>query len=88
VIDTHDPLAVASVAAAVAPVIDRLRLGIAMWVRAGSVELGASAGIGPDGLRTFAMLRNTHHTRPVPIDDLRAVEHRTRAHVEVRRVVC
>jgi hypothetical protein len=73
VTNTNDPLAVASVAGAIAPIIDRLRIGIATRMRAGTVELALAAGLGMEGGRTFAMLRNTHEARPVVIDDLRAV---------------
>ena len=72
---SHDDesLAVTSIAAAIAPIIDRLRIGIALRLRNASVEIAATAGIGAEGGRTFAMLRNTHPTRPVPLDDIRGV---------------
>jgi hypothetical protein len=69
----HEPLAVTSIAAAIAPIIDRLRLGITLRLRNSSVEIATTTGIGEEGGRTFAMLRNTHPSRPVPLDDLRGV---------------
>ena len=64
----------AEYAAAIAPQIDRLRLGV---MRA-SIEVGmrkgvlAGAGLDPDTFRVFAMLRNAYPDRAVSLESYRA----------------
>ncbi len=69
----YDPLSPERVAALVAPVIDRLRSGIARSVMARSGEIVGEFGVGEHAGVTMAMLRNALPTRTVTREELRTV---------------
>lgn len=71
--DGHDPIPPERVAALVAPVIDRLRNGIARSVMARSGEIIGGFGVGEHAGVTMAMLRNALPTRTVAREELRTV---------------
>ncbi len=60
-------------ASAVAPVIDRLRLAVMERTRPAMVEVGRGHGIGEDGGRTLAMVRNTRPGVPVAVAGIHAL---------------
>lgn len=61
-----DPLAEQRVAAVVAPIVDRLRIGIARRLRERMAPVVAGAGGDPTLVRTVGMLRNALPDRAVP----------------------
>jgi hypothetical protein len=70
--DSDDPLAPANVAAAVAPIIDRLRIAIAHRMRdsPAAEELAQRHSVPFRHVATFAMLRHLVPDRAVPVDDV------------------
>jgi hypothetical protein len=60
-------------AAAIAPVIDRLRIGVMERVAPKMAPVGMRLGVGEAGGRTLAMLRNVGTTRSVAIAEVEAV---------------
>ena len=68
-----DPLRPESVAAAIAPVIDRLRLAVAHLSMGVCLDAMIQSGLGQEGGRTFAMLRNLMPDRQVSVGAVRTV---------------
>ncbi|MDP1820137.1 MAG: hypothetical protein Q8K58_09645 [Acidimicrobiales bacterium] len=63
--ETTEVLSPAAVAAAVAPVIDRLRLAVASRVPERARDLAVRLNLSPQGLQTLAVLRNAMPDRVV-----------------------
>lgn len=71
--DATAALAPASVAAGLAPIIDRLRISIARRVPERAGELAGRLDLSPSAMQTFSMLRNAMPDRTVERAGLRAV---------------
>lgn len=67
-----DPLEPASVAAAIAPVIDRLRMAIVRRIPAATADVEGVLPTDPHALQVLSMLRNLLPSRSVPTDCVRA----------------